>query len=345
MKFKNFVKRCFKPFDAEGNDLGETGETVGTGNDARLALLSRINDQNDALRAEEFESINDDGSTEQFVAQRADGTREELTDETTRDEAADAEIRRLADESGDHVVTQPAEKTWKIKTNGREMILTEAQMIERAQKVESADQYLAEAARLRQEQLRKNQVSESDPVTKQSVDEEDLALARAIQMGSEEEAVAALRTIRKAQSPSLTQDDIAKTIDERLTFNEAISEYRKNYSDVVSDPILNQLALDMDKKLIAEGDTRPYAERYQVIGDSIRKWADGMAKARAPAPPASGTEKLVRKAAATQTPKAASQKTVSSVEEEAEETPSSIIAGIAKSRGGPQWMQGPATRQ
>ena len=320
----------------------DNGEATGTGNDARVALLNKINDANDELRADDLAFVNDDGSTEAFVARDAAGNDEELVDETVKDPEADAAIERLVEETAD-----PAPQVRMItrKINGRDVTLSEEDWFARASKVEAADRYLAEAAQLRNEQLRKAQVPQQRDPEPQSSVEDDLAIARAIQMGTEEEAVAALQTIRKSIRPSITQDDVARTIDERLTFNEAIAKYRADFKDVVSDPVLNQMALDADNRMIANGDNRPYLERYYEIGNSIRNWANTLAAQRNPTPPPKPAEpKLARKAAATPAPKAASQKTVSSVEEDAEESVASVIAGIAKSRGGPQWMNTPATR-
>lgn len=326
----------FKMNILEG-DGGSDGESaVGTGNDARIAMLARINDANDREHADDMAEVNDDGTTSAFVVRDADGNETALDDETVADPEAAATIDALAAETGDPM---DAPRMFRIKVNGREMDVTEAQLIERAQKVESADQYLAEASRLRAEQVSKTQTPQVDS-ERESVVNDDLAIARAIQMGTEEEAVAALQKLRKA-SPSVTTDDIARTIDERLTFNEAIQNYRKDYADIVGDPVLNQLALDTDRKLLAAGDKRSYAERYSDIGNTLRAWAIKLAKDRAPAP---GAEKLARKAAIAAPPKAASQKTASSVEDEVDESTSSVIANIAKSRGGPQWMNGASTQ-
>jgi hypothetical protein len=320
----------------------ENGEASGTGNDARVAMLNRINDANDEMRADEFESINDDGTTEKFVVRAAAGDDEALTDDIVADPEADAEIARLAAETG-----APEEQPQMItrKVNGRDITLSLDDWLARASKVEAADQYLREASSLRNEQLQKAKApAQADPEPEPTVDD-DLAIARAIQMGTEEEAVAALRTLRQPR-PSLTKDDVARTIDERLTFNGAIQRYREEFADVVGDPVLNQMALDADKRLLAAGDTRPYMERYTEIGTSIRDWSNKLVASRAPKPTTTAAPtKLERKAAATPAPKAASQKTVSSVEEEADESTASVIANIAKSRGGPQWMNGPMTRQ
>ena len=319
------------------NGENDNGEAVGTGNDSRLAMLARINDANDEAHADDYASINDDGSTERFTIQRGDGTQEDLVDETAKDPEAEAAIAAQAAESND--APQEPRRT-KYKINGREVYLTDDEVTARVQKIESADQYLAEASRLRNEQLAKAQVPQQrDPEPQQSV-EDDLALARAIQMGSEEEAAAAVRSLRRV-TPSVTTADISRTIDDRLTFNQAIQQYRKDFADIVSDPVLNNLALETDRKLLAAGDKRPYAERYADIGNTLRNWADGMAQKRNPTL-VPGVAKLERKAAAAPAVKAASQKTVSTVEQEADESTSDIISNIAKSRGGPQWMNGNA---
>jgi hypothetical protein len=324
-----------------GEEAKDSGEAQGTGNDARVALLNRISDENDQRAAEDFADVNDDGTTSPFVVRTADGEEVPLKDESATDGAAAAEIDKLAEESG----SVPSKI--KIKVNGREIELTQDELIERAQKVESADMYLAEAARLRTENARNavaaNQATTRKPVVEeQDSVEEDLAIARAIQMGTEEEAVAALRKLRTSR-PSVTADDVRRTVDSRLTFNEAIQQFRSSFKDIASDPVLNQMAIDADARLLAQGDKRPYAERYTEIGNEIRGWADRMVQARAPVtkPTDPGAEKLARKAAASPIPKAASTKSASTVEPEKEESTSDIIASIAKSRGGPQWMNDP----
>lgn len=317
----------------DGKDID--GESVGTGNDARIALLNSIADQNDGGRADEFEAINDDGTTEAFVVQQADGDTEPLTDDIAPDPETDATIQALADETAE---PEDEPQRFKVKVNGRELMLTQEELIARAQKVEAADQYLAEAARIRNEHINKTRPPVQDGVLEPTVDD-DLAIVRAIQMGTEEEAVKALAKLRQSQK-SLSPDDISRTIDERLTFNEAINKFRTEYNDITSDPYLNKLALDTDAQLLANGDRRPYYERYAEIGENLRGWAKKTAERYAPAPSEQNQHaKSQRKAAATSVPTSQSRKTQSSIDAEPEETVSDTIAAIAKSRGGPQWMQ------
>lgn len=301
------------------NDGEETGEAIGTGNDARIALMNRISDSADEGRKEEFSEINDDGTTTPFVEPE---DAESLADK----EESDAEAARLAAEEA----TQQAPEKHKIKVNGRELELTYDELVARAQKVESADDYLREAARLRNEQNKPLPTK----VDAASVDD-DLALARAIQMGSEEEAVAALRKL-KSSGPS--KDDLTRVVDERLTFNTAINKFQTEYADVFSDPQLKQMALDADARLLAAGDSRPYFDRYQDIGNGIRNWVKDL---KAPKNDANlQPDKLTRKAAAPAAPRLASGTSQTSVEEEKEESAQEIIQAMAKSRGAPAWMTG-----
>ena len=272
----------------------ETGETVGTGNDARVAMLEAIGQNNDTERGEDLQEFSEDGSL--------------------------AENEVSAYQPNVEVVDEP--QMFTLRVNGRDIQVTQDELIARAQKVEAADEYLREAARLRNDATQKLS-QDASPV------DDDLALARAIQMGNEEEAVAAIRAL-KSKGPS--QDDLNRTIDERLTFNEAISKFRTEYSDIITDPYLNKLALDMDAQMLASGDNRDYYTRYKEVGDKLRNWVGGIAA------PVQG--KVERKASAPSTPRVSGGKAAAATTEEKEESVSDIIAQMAAKRGGPQWMSG-----
>ena len=161
-------------------------------------------------------------------------------------------------------------------------------------------------------------------------------------MGTEEEAAAALKKMREQVSarPSLSRDDVSHTIDERLAFNTALEKFSTEYQDVWMDPVLKKLALDRDTALLTSGDARPYYERYASIGNEIRSWREGLIpKDKKPAVDALDVKEQ-RKASAPKTPTAASGKVKAPrTEEEVDESPSEVIATMAKQRGGPQWMR------
>lgn len=307
-----------------GNETG-----VGTGNDERIARLNAIADQTDSDRAEEFANVNDDGSTEPYVVK------------TESEEPATEQDDAAAPVAEAEQATPVEERKYRIKVNGKELELTEAQLIERAQKIEAADEYLRQAAETRRklEQIAKPEVDETELRRRQ--DDEDRALVRAIQVGTEEEAAAALRKLREQTSarPSLSRDDVSRTIDERLAFNQAIEKFSSDYSDVWSDSVLKKIALDRDAQLLKEGDQRSYWDRYSSIGDEIRNWKQSLAPA--PKQEASIEEKVVRKASAPKVPAPASAKAKPAKveEDDVDDSPASVIASMAQRRGGPQWMR------
>lgn len=315
----------------------EEGEVVGTGNDARLKFLAQINDQNDASLADngDLADVNDDGTTSAFAKP------ETLTDEQITQQELDRaaiEANQGSENQDEQQIEQPKHK---IKVNGKELELTTEELVERAQKIESADEYLKDAARKLREA---ESVKEVKPILPSPEDaaakamEDRRALVRAIQMGTEDEAMEA---IEKLQSrPSVSADDVARTVDERLTFNDAVSRFQKDYKDLAEDPVLLNIVLQRDKELIAQGDKRSYWERYEDIGNSVRTWKEGLTKAATPEPEKPVSDKQTRKASAPAVPQGAGTKAPAAVpDEEREETSAEIISKMAKSRGGPQWLR------
>ena len=319
--------------DEDKVEATDDGEAVGTGNDARLKFLAQINDQNDGVLAEngDLADVNDDGTTTAF------GKPETLSDE----EVTQRELDRAAEEVNqeEEQVEQPKHK---IKVNGKELELTTDELVQRAQKVESADTYLKEASQKLREaeakQVAKPALPSNEDVAANAA-EERRALVRAIQMGTEEEAMAAIEKLQ-SRPPSVSADDVARTVDERLTFNDAVSKFQKDYKDLADDPVLLNIVLQRDKELIAQGDKRSYSERYEDIGNSVRSWKEGLAKTATPEPEKPVSDKQTRKASAPVVPQGAGTKAPAAVQdEEREETPAEIISKMAKSRGGPQWLR------
>ncbi len=129
--------------DDDSNSSG--GEVLGTGNDERIARLNAIADQADNDRAEELANVNDDGSTEPFRAA--------AEPEPEQEAAPEAETPK-----------EPEERRYRLKVNGREVELTEAELVARAQKIESADEYLRQAA----ETKRRLEQTAAPPLTRKS---------------------------------------------------------------------------------------------------------------------------------------------------------------------------------
>jgi len=296
-------------------------DVVGTGNDQRLALLDQINDRNDAERAEEFRLVNDDDTTEPFTVE------------------GEPVLVEPEQEPEPEQTPEPVAAVPKIRVNGEDVELT-PDLIAKAQKIASGDKYLEDAA------LAKKAASQPQPVqppSQEDVDrssgEEELALVRAIQMGTEEEAVAALRKIR-TQPTGMTADDVGRIADERLAFNTALDWFNDEYKDLVEDPQLHGIVVQRELALVKSGDKRPYKERYKSVGDEVRQWRDSLVKRFTPKPEPNPIEvKEERKANAPRTPVPVNARSRPPVDDEPDDTPSSVIANMAKARGGLQAMR------
>lgn len=262
-------------------------DAVGSRNDDRLALLGQIGDSSEARRADEF----DEG--------------QEFTGDAPHIE-------------DDHVEDSPRRNT--IKVNGAEIELT-PELIERAQKVEAADQYLSEAARLKREaEAQYSQPSRRDVVEHVEVD--DMALVRALQMGTEEEAVAAIRALR---APSFSKDEMLAAARDQIAMDGAVKKFQSDYKEIWDDPMLKKLAFDRDQELI-QTTNLDYADRYDKIGKELMEWS-GKFKG-------SFSEKKERKAAAAENVVQISSRRAEPVQEqEQEESTTDTIAAMAQRRG------------
>ena len=326
----------------------ENGEVVGTENDKRLAMYSQIADNNDKERSEEFYEVDEDGNktgltleAEEEDDEESDETPQDGDEDESSDEDEGEEDAPLVDEKSTPPGLTGDQPKYKITVNGVQKEVSVDELIATAQKVESADDYLREASRLNQEARNLKTPPQHEETQPEEMDE--VALARAIQMGSEEEAVAA---IRKLRSTGPSSDDLARTIDERLNFQTSAAWFQKEYKDIVSDPLLAQLAINQDHMMRAQGDNRPYVERYKEIGDGIRNWVASKApkvEEKTETEPETKVDiqatKKARKAAAPSVPKPASAKAAVPEEDDEEESVQDTIANMAKARGGPQWLR------
>lgn len=320
-----------------------TSGTVGTGNEDRLAMFDRIADQLDVGRADELADVNEDGSTAPFTPPVAEGEDPDpelqLQEEATRAEAE----RIAADQTPEEV---PVAKLTKIKVNGEEVELT-PELIAKAMKVASADKYLEEAAATKRAAAPESKIPEgpsAEDVRREAV-ERDRALVRAIQVGTEDEALAALQSLRQS-TPTTPKVDVDRMVDARLEFKTALSKFNDEFKDLVSDPQLHSIVLNRDAQLVEAGDDRTYSERFEAVGKEVRAWRDSMVAkfapvSDAPKPPvASMTSKEKAKASAPSAPPVASATAKQApAEDDGDEDSSSVIAKMAKSRGGPQWAQ------
>ena len=238
-------------------------------------------------------------------------------------QANEAEARRLQ-EGG----TNAPAKVYNVRVNGRDVSMTEAELIERAAKVASADEYLQTAAEAVKRATARGP-SQDVPATDGGAIGED-TLTSALQGDRE-----AIRKVAQRLNGPSVNTDVLQAVDDRLTFHDAVNWFRGEYQDVVKDPFLYRLVVEEDKKIAQTEPSLPYRDRLRKAGETIRTWKQGFTKAT------DTNAKLARKAAAPPVPAAGSRQTLRE-DDEAEEPVENVIDAMAKARGQTQAIRTPS---
>jgi hypothetical protein len=234
---------------------------------------------------------------------------------------AEAPVVEAASEPVAEVEPAPAPvvQKHKIKVNGKEQELTVEEMIARVQKIEAADDYLKQAAHL----YKAAKEPAPEPKAPASVEEDDAALARAIQTGTEQEAVAAIQKLRVR--PSVSTDDVLRIVNTQHAINEANRKFEAEYADIVQDPYLRSMVQMELQQRIQRQDPRSYQENLFEIGENLKTWKASLVPASVQV-----QEKQARKASVTVIPTAAAR--AAGKTEDKPETAADVIAELAKQR-------------
>jgi hypothetical protein len=293
---------------------------VGNTNKEQVDRRNEIADRADEYRQEDLAEF--DGNKvvppdPEEARAAAEGEAAEAERARLEAEANETEARRLQ-EGG---TTAPA-KVYNVKINGRDVSMTEAELIARASKVASADEYLQTAAEAVKRATAQGP-SQDVPATGGEAVSEDV-LTSALQGDRE-----AIRQIaRRLNGPSVNTD-VLQAVDDRLTFHDAVNWFRGEYQDVVKDPFLYRLVVEEDKKIATTEPSLPYRDRLKKAGETIRTWKQGFSKSPDSNP------KLARKATTAPVPSAGARQ-AQREDEDAEEPVENVIDAMAKARGQPQ---------
>lgn len=208
-------------------------------------------------------------------------------------EHADSEGTQLADDyegksaRGEDYVAQPEQdkksetpEMVTIKIDGTEVQVTKDQAVEAGiralQKDRTADQRLTEATRLLNEAKATTKPPPAEP--EKPADAADTELFQLIQDAPFNDEAARKLALRLKGTPPATPklEDLAPTIerlvDVRLQGREALTAFKTDFQDVVSDPHLLTIFNSEESRLVQSGDTRPPLERWKEIGEGLRKW-------------------------------------------------------------------------
>ena len=267
----------------------------------RVRLLDAIADGADAKRVAEDGLVIEGDATEV---------------ETAPEEAEPPTVP--PDEALDVPPPEAPQRKFKLKVAGKELELTEEEVIARAQKVESADEYLRQAS----ETVRKA-LAPPPPVQDEApkVEEDDLALARALQMGSEEDAAKAIHNLRNAR-PSVTPDEVRRIAREALRIDSVVAAAEAKHQDLLTHPEWGDLFRLRLQQMQQTAPETPVSVAYDKVAERLSAALPETDRQKA---------KLERKRAAPSVPTAAARQTANT-EEEGEESATEVIAKMAAAR-------------
>jgi len=284
----------------------DIGPAVGNQNKDMIDRRNMIADAADTIRAQEF--TEPDGGTPPDDTQVDDVPHETHAEDEDKTEVVDAKPKAET-------------KTYKIPVNGKMREFTEDQLIASASKVESADEYL----RLSKESAKNwstEALSQKDEPS--TVEEDYRALAKALQVGTEEEAEQALRDLVEKTTAKLSKTpDVSQVVRSELTLRDEQAKFEDEFKDLKADPNLWKLVMDKDLELSKADAETPYSERWRKAASEVRDWAKGFKTIP--------TDKAARKAQVAPVPTAASRQ--SAVTEDEGPDDSTYIQQLAEKRG------------
>jgi hypothetical protein len=296
---------------------------VGNTNQEQIDKRNAIADRADEYRQADLEDTDGDKIVPRDPEEaRAEAEAQETERERARleAEAAEDEARRLQEEG---TVTRSSSseppRRYTIKVNGRDLELSEEELISRASKVSSADEYLQTAAEA-VKRATASAPSEQDVSASDAGGITEDTLTSALQGDRE-----AIRKI--AQRLNGPSTDVLQAVDDRMTFRDAVRQFRSDYADVCKDPNLYSLVVAKDSELAKSEPNLGYEERLKKAGDSVRNWIKGYGK-----PAETVNPKLLRKQQSSNVPAAGSRQATRD-EDDSEAPVGDVIDAMAKARG------------
>lgn len=265
---------------------------------------------------------------------------------------APADDQLAAQLAGDDVIADPAGKKVRVKVDGVEQDVSLDEVLRNYQKGSAADRRLEEATRLLKEAQKTAATTQQPaPATPEPaatppaagpdalVDPVKTALGH-LYSGDEDAAAKALaEVIARNAAPAATPQavpldpvQLVAQVQEQMAFQGALDKVKTDYPDLLGSGDLEQLTFIKAKAYVGEGRQRADAllaaanDVYSLIGKKAGRQEE-------PPPRTLRQEKQDRKAALDPVP-AASMAAGSGPTEEEEQSPSAVIAAMAKQRLG-----------
>lgn len=301
-------------------------------NQLMLDRRNEIADRADERRTEDLADYEEKDPPEE--PEEEEETEEEVVAEAQK---VDRELDEARDAGADDIRVVDGKTEYRTVVNGREKWQTLQELRATAQKVESADEYLQQAA---ESVKRASQLTPSaEQVERQAkADEEAKArkarlretLSRAV-MGDEAALDALAQSID--EGPSRVTPDVLQLVDQRvdgrMTFRQAAAWFDTEYAEELKHPLLKNYIVTRDAQMAEQHPEMPFKERLKSVGDEVRQMRKDLGGSVTP------STKQARKESAPQVPTSAASRVRAAPEEE-EEGYVSAIDRMAKARGQPR---------
>jgi hypothetical protein len=297
-----------------------------------------------------------DGDNDDEVIQREPSARELAMEAIAsgHEERATAEMspqpdnkQALDNQLDAQLETTPAPQSGKVKVkvDGIEDEVTQEDLIRSYQVNRAADRRMAEATELLKQAktaasatppvgVEPKTPTNDSPANPKEGEEQRKRLLEAMFDGDQEAALQAMEElgIGRPQAPIQQVQDPAQVVSavkQQLVVDGALAKFSEDYADIVQDPYLADLA---DKFLDAEvANGVPLTDALGIAGQKTRDWLKSMGVSKPePAPTTGRNTKLERKEGIDVIP---SLRTKATVQEDAEESASDVIAQMRKQRG------------
>jgi hypothetical protein len=251
----------------------------------RNAALANLRKQNVEDYEDEFDSQDDELDVDSVL----EGKYKDAFAEDSEDQ------EDLESQAEEVVETAPVVTKHKIKVNGVEKEFTTEELIRKASLVDSAEEYQRQAKQAYE--FAQQQIKQPSQDVAKSVDEEiDYAsIVDAIQMGDKTEAINAIRQLVGTKNTTPSVEVVSQVVDQKISFQNAVDKFKTEYNDLFEDPVLANMVIAEDQRLLNSGDTRPYIERYTDIGNQVRNWRDSIVERTTGSKPVKKAETLATK--------------------------------------------------
>lgn len=239
----------------------------------RDAAMEQIAGNVEEQKKEEFAELVPEGEEPEKEAEP------EKEPEQAKEPEADAEKKAEPEKE-----PEPEERLITLKVDGKEIQVPESKIYEAGrrtlQKEVAADKRLEEATRLlREAEARTKQPSTTDVAQQQQYDA--ATLAQALSSGDPQLAALAVEELMKGGRQAIQPADIFNYVQQftaqEIEARTAQEKFVTDYADIVQDPFLLQLAVNLEDQRLARvaagvEPVIPLGEAFKTHGETIRKW-------------------------------------------------------------------------